>query len=221
MSYYPVFLDLRGRAGLVVGGGDVAHGKVGGLLRAGARVTVVAPRVAESVQRLAEQGRVTLVARPYGSQDVRGFQVVVAATDDVEVNRRVAADAELAGVLVNVVDDPQHSTFIAPAVLERGELQIAVSTSGASPSFAVFLRDRIAGEIGPEYGMALAILQKVRKQLRAEQRTIAERRQILRGLAEAGIVDRVRSKDRVGVEELLRSIAGESCTLDALGVELG
>ena len=152
---------------------------------------------------------------------MRGFQVVVAATDDVEVNRRVAADAELAGVLVNVVDDPQHSTFIAPAVLERGELQIAVSTSGASPSFAVFLRDRIAGEIGPEYGMALAILQKVRKQLRAEQRTIAERRQILRGLAEAGIVDRVRSKDRVGVEELLRSIAGESCTLDALGVELG
>jgi precorrin-2 dehydrogenase/sirohydrochlorin ferrochelatase len=221
VSYYPVFLDLRGRAGLVVGGGDVAHGKIDGLLRAAARVTVVAPRVAEAVQRLAARGRVTLVARPYDSQDVRGFQVVVAATDDPEVNRRVADDAQRAGVIVNVVDDAEQSTFIAPAVLERGDLQIAVSTAGASPSFAVYLRDRLAAQIGPEYGVALAILRKVRQRLRAEQRTMAERRRILRKLADAGLVDHVRSKDRSGIEELLHSAAGESWTLDALGVDLG
>ena len=217
MSYYPVFLDLRGRAALVVGAGDVAAGKVESLLRAGAKVTVVAPRAGNAVRRFVDAAEVTLVDRPYGSQDVRGFQIVIAATDDGAVNRQVAGDARLAGVLVNVVDDAGESSFIAPAVLERGGLQIAVSTSGSSPAFAVYLRDRLAAEIGPEYGLALEILARVRARLREQQRSIAERRRILRGLAEGGLVDRVRAKDRGGVEELLRSVTGEA--LDSLGVD--
>jgi siroheme synthase-like protein len=221
VSYYPVFLDLNGRAALVVGAGDVARGKIEALRRAGAKVTVVAPRVTDAVQRLAESGEITLVARPCRCEDVRGFHIVIAATEDTQVNRRVAADARLAGVLVNVVDDPRESSFIAPAVLERGNLQIAVSTSGASPAFAVFLRDRLAAEIGPEYGLALEILARVRSRLREEQRSIADRRRILRGLAEGGLVDRVRAKDRVAVEELLRSLAGEASALDARVVDLG
>jgi len=219
VSYYPAFLDLRGRAGLVVGGGDVARGKVEGLLRAGARVTVVAPSVTRAVERLAEEGDVTVVVRPYATQDVRGFQVVIAATDDPEVNRRVAADAILAGVLVNVVDDPRQSSFIAPAVLERGDLQVAISTSGASPAFAVFVRDRLAAEIGPHYGVALAILAKVRQRLRAEGRSMEARRRILRGLAEGGLVEHVGRQDHAAVEELLRAMAGDGFSLRGLGVD--
>ena len=144
VSYYPVFLDLRGRPCLVVGGGAVAHAKIVGLLRAGATVTVVARTVVEAIEAFAARGEVTIVSRPYASEDIRGFGLVVAATDQPEVNRRVAGDARSANALVNVVDAPEISRFIAPAVLERGDLQVAVSTSGVSPAFAAFVRDRVA-----------------------------------------------------------------------------
>ena len=123
-------------------------------------------------------------------------------------------------MLVNVVDRAEISSFIAPAVLAHGELQIAVSTSGASPAFAVFVRDRLRADIGPEYGVALSILRRVRERLRSDARSIADRRRILRDLAEAGFVDRVRTKDRAGIDTLFASLAGDGMTLEALGVDL-
>ena len=113
MSYYPVFLNLRERPALVVGGGDVARWKIEGLLPTGARVTVVAPRVVEPIHRLVAEGVVALVARAYAAEDVRGFHLVVAATDDPDVDRSVSADVERAGVLVDVVDRAEISSFIA------------------------------------------------------------------------------------------------------------
>jgi precorrin-2 dehydrogenase / sirohydrochlorin ferrochelatase len=220
VSYYPVFLSLRERPALVVGGGDVARGKVEGLVRTGARVTVVAPRVVEAIHRLVAEGMVERVARAYATGDVRGFRLVIAATDDPDLNRSVAADAERAGILVNVVDRAELSSFIAPAMLVHGDLQIAVSTSGAAPAFAAFVRDRLRADIGPEFGLALSILQRVRERLRKDRRSIADRRRILRALAEAGLVDRVRTKDRAGIDMLLASLAGDGMTLAALGVEL-
>ncbi len=218
MSYYPVFLDLRGRPCLVVGGGSIAHGKIVGLLRAGATVQVVAPSVDETVAALARRGEVTVVTRPYAAEDVRGFQLVVAATDQPEVNRRVSSDARQAGALVNVVDSPELSQFIAPAVLERGDLQVAVSTSGRSPAFAVFVRDRIADLIGPEFATALTILARVRERVRT--RSMDDRRRIQRAIAEGGLTDRVRRRDRAGIDSLLRAALGEGATLRDLGVEL-
>ncbi|MGH7896847.1 MAG: precorrin-2 dehydrogenase/sirohydrochlorin ferrochelatase family protein, partial [Candidatus Binatia bacterium] len=151
MSYYPAFLHLEGRPCLVVGGGEVAASKIAGLLRAGAEVTVVAPEIDESVRRQVTVGRVVYHERRYREGDLRGMRLAVAATDDPATNRRVAADAEREGILLNVVDAPALSTFIAPAVLERGALQIAVSTSGTAPAFASGLRDRLGDQIGPEY----------------------------------------------------------------------
>jgi precorrin-2 dehydrogenase/sirohydrochlorin ferrochelatase len=220
VSYYPVFLNLRERPALVVGGGEVARGKIEGLVRTGARVTVVATRVVEAIHRLVTEGAVALVLRGYAPEDVRGFQLVIAATDDPDVNRSVAADARRAGALVNVVDRAELSSFIAPAVLAHGDLQIAVSTSGASPAFAVFVRDRLRAHIGPEFGLALSILRRVRDRLRSDARSNADRRRILRGLAEAGLVDRVRTKDRAGIDTLLASVVGDGITLAVLGVDL-
>jgi siroheme synthase-like protein len=217
VSYYPVFLDLRGRPCLVVGGGGVAHRKIVGLLRAEAAVQVVAPAVVDSIEELAARGELTIIARPYASEDVRGFQLVVAATDEPEVDRRVSADAREAGVLVNVVDAPELSQFIAPAVLERGDLQIAVSTSGASPAFAVFVRDRVAAAIGPEFATSLAILRRVRERLRSH--TMEDRRRIQQVIAEGGLAERVRRRDHAGIDELLRAALGEGATLRDLGVE--
>jgi precorrin-2 dehydrogenase/sirohydrochlorin ferrochelatase len=95
-----------------------------------------------------------------------------------------------------------------------------VSTSGASPAFAAFVRDRLRADIGSEYGVALSILRRVRERLRSDARSIADRRRVLRDLAEAGLVDRVRTKDRAGIDTLLASLAGDGMTLEALGVEL-
>jgi precorrin-2 dehydrogenase/sirohydrochlorin ferrochelatase len=201
-----------------VGGGAVAHAKVVGLLRTGAAVTVVAPTVVEAIDTLAARGEVTVIPRPYASADIRGFQVVVAATDEAEVNRRVASDAQCAEVLVNVVDAPEISRFIAPAVLERGDLQVAVSTSGVSPAFATFVRDQVADQIGPEFATALTILGRVRARLRS--RTMEERRRIQRAIAEAGLAEHIRRRDRAGIDDLLRAALGEGITLRDLGVEL-
>jgi len=222
VSYYPAFLDLTDLSVVVVGGGEVARGKIEGLLRSGARVKVVARRAVDGVRALGGLTTVELHLRDYEAADVAGARIVVAATDDRDVNRRVSEDATRAGALVNVVDDPELSSFIAPAVLERGELQVAVSTSGGSPAFAVFVRDEIAERIGPEYGVALTVLRRVREKLRATPgSSIAERKRILRVLAEAGLVDRVKAKDPAGVDELLRMIPGAVMTLETLGVELG
>jgi siroheme synthase-like protein len=220
VAYYPVFLDLRGRRALVVGGGTVALGKVAGLLRADAELTVVTPHAEEGIRRLAERGALRLEIRPYVASDMEGVDLAVAATDDPIVNQTVAADAARRNVLVNVVDDASRSRFIAPAVLERGDLQIAISTGGASPVLAVFLKDRLAACIGPEYGAALDLLRPLRQKLRELGWSMAERRDAIRALAEAGLVERVRTKDHAGIDELLERIFGRELSLESLGVRV-
>jgi len=155
-AVYQVGLDLRGRDCLVVGGGAVAQRKVHGLLAAGAAVTVVAP------QCLPLPTEVTVALRPFADEDLDGVALAVAASDDRALNARVARLARKRGIWVNVVDDPQAGTVIVPAVARRGELQIAVSTGGASPALAKHLRERLEREFGPEYGDLVALLGELR-----------------------------------------------------------
>lgn len=162
---YPVLLDLAGRSCLVVGGGRVALGKVRGLLAAGARVTVIAPDVADELAGL--EG-VVVERRRYEPGDVEGHRLVVAATDDPAVNRQVFLDGEAAGVWVNSADDPANCAFTLPAVVRRGPLTVTVSTGGHSPALASWLRDRLAAEIGPEYEVLLQLLAERREALRSE-----------------------------------------------------
>ena len=194
--------------------------KIAGLLRAEARLTVVAVDASEALRRLAETGAIRLEARGYAASDIEGVDVVVAATDDVLVNQTVAEDAARLQVLVNVVDDASRSRFIAPAVVERGDLQIAISTGGAAPALAVYLKDRIADWIGPEYASALDLLRSLRQELREQGWSMADRRDTIRALAEAGLVERVRTKDAPGIDELLARVVGREFTLAGLGVNL-
>ncbi|MGC8833742.1 MAG: precorrin-2 dehydrogenase/sirohydrochlorin ferrochelatase family protein, partial [Armatimonadota bacterium] len=129
-SYYPVFLDLRGKRVLVVGGGQVALRKVKSLLECGAEVLVVAPEAVPDLQQMARDGRIRLVSREYTEVDLEGASLVISATDSRDVNQRVSADAQARGVFVNVVDDPELCSFIVPSVMRRGELVVAVSTGG-------------------------------------------------------------------------------------------
>ncbi len=148
MAYIPIFLDVTGRECVVVGGGEVAARKVESILEAGARVTVVSPHLSPILESLAASGSVTHLARNYQRGDIRGCVLVYAATDDPKLHRELAAEARALGIPVNVVDVPELCTFIAPAVVKRGELQIAISTGGASPAFAARLRRTLEDQFG-------------------------------------------------------------------------
>lgn len=165
---YPVNLVLDGRACLVVGGGAVARRKVEGLLACGGRVRVVAPRIDAE---LAALPGVACEERPWRPGDVDGMWLVIAATDDPAVNRAVYEAGERAGIWVNGADDPANCSFTLPSVVRRGDLQLTVSTGGRSPALATWLRRRLEGEIGPEYGTLLDLLAQEREGLKAAGRS--------------------------------------------------
>ena len=152
MNLFPMFLKLAGRRCLVVGGGSVAEGKIASLLGSGAKVIVVAPDVTEKVSGWASIGEVEWLARSFCPAELEGVFLVVAATSDPEVNDLVFREAQSRGILCNVVDDPERCDFYYPAVLRRGQLQIAVSTGGSSPALAQRLRFELEQQFAPGYG---------------------------------------------------------------------
>jgi siroheme synthase-like protein len=137
--WYPIFLDVEGRAVLVVGGGNVAMRKARGLLEAGARVTVVAPVIAPAFENL----RLTLLARPFEDTDLEGAHLVFAATNSREVNRRIGLLARERGIPANIADAPAECGFIVPARINREGLQVAISTGGDDPARAAKMRQRL------------------------------------------------------------------------------
>ena len=172
---YPVNLVLVGRPVLVVGGGAVAARKVAGLLACGAAVRVVATRVSEEVKAVAvpatEGASLAWEERPYRRGDVAGVRLVVAATDDPAVNRRVYEDGEAAGVWVNAADEPSSCSYTLPSVARRGPLMVAVSTGGHSPAMATWLKRHVEAEMGPEYEVLLGLLSAEREAQRAAGRS--------------------------------------------------
>ncbi|HET7488792.1 MAG TPA: bifunctional precorrin-2 dehydrogenase/sirohydrochlorin ferrochelatase [Acidimicrobiales bacterium] len=165
---YPVNLLVAGRRCLVVGGGPVAARKAAGLAACGAVVHVVATEVGPEVRAL---DGVSWEQRPYRPGDVAGYRLVVTATGVSDVDAVVSADADAAGIWVNSADDPANCTFILPAVVRRGPVVVAVSTSGRSPALAAWLKERLAGEVGPEYEVLAALLSEERDAVRAEGRS--------------------------------------------------
>lgn len=162
-EWYPVNLVVEGKPVLVVGGGRVATGKVRRLVESGAVVTVVAPEVTDELAAMP----VAVERRMYADGDVAGFRLVVSATGDPDVDGRVYAEGEAAGVWVNSADDPAHCSFTLPAVARRGSIAVAVSTSGKSPAMATWLRRRLEAELGEEYEVLLQILNERREALRS------------------------------------------------------
>jgi precorrin-2 dehydrogenase / sirohydrochlorin ferrochelatase len=173
---YPVVLRTEGRRCLVVGGGPVAARKVADLVRCGALVTVVALDVDPAIEGLARTGgpgSVRVERRPYARGEAARYRLVVTATGLVEVDRAVAADAERAGVWVNSADDAAHCTFILPSVHRDGPVSVAVSTGGASPAMASWLRRRLGQFLGPNFGELAELLDEARHRLMAEGRPTA------------------------------------------------
>ena len=162
MILYPIFLKLEGKKVLIVGGGQIAEEKLFGVLRSANDVTVVAPQISEKIQAWAKQGLLRHLAAEYRPGMARDYFLVIAATDSREVNQAVYEEAKEAGILCNAVDDPENCDFYAPAVVNRGEFQIAISTGGNSPALAQKVRKELEQQYGPEYESWTGWLGRVR-----------------------------------------------------------
>jgi precorrin-2 dehydrogenase len=195
--FYMACLDLRGRSCLVVGGGPIALEKVEGLLDCGARVTVVAPEISLALRALP----VGLVQREYESGDLDDQFLVIAATDDTDVNRRVSADAEARSLLCNVADVPDLCNFILPAVYRQDPIAIAVSTGGASPALAQRIRQEIAEVVGPEHARLARRLRDLRPWAKDWFETYEERRDFFQKVVEEAKLSGAGADSGVGSTE--------------------
>jgi precorrin-2 dehydrogenase len=183
MPLFPIFLKLTARPCIVIGAGVLAESKIESLQTANAQVTVVAPAATARIAAMAEAGEITWHQRSYTSGDLAGSFLVVAATNDPAVNRAVFAEAEAAGILINAVDDPPFCDFYFPSVVRRGDLQIAISTAGASPALAQRLRKEINALLPLDTGDWLAELGNLRREVLALEPLNEARRELLHQLA--------------------------------------
>jgi len=163
MALYPIFLKLEGRKILIVGGGKVAEEKIYAVLRSATDVTVVAPRITDRIRVWVASGLVKHIAQHYQAGMASEYFLTIACTDQVAVNRQIYQEAQRAGVLCNAVDDPAYCDFYAPAVVSRGDFQIAISTGGNSPALAQRERKKLEQQYGPEYESWIGWLGRMRE----------------------------------------------------------
>lgn len=210
MRTHPVFLRLEGRRCVVVGGDALALAKAEACLLAGAEVVVVASDLATDLAGIRH------VARAFRPGDLAGAFLAYASTHDPALIRQLAEDAERHGVLLNVIDMPEVCTFIAPAVLRRGDLQIAIGTGGASPGLAARLRRELETRVGPEYAPFVDILGRVRATLAGDP----ARAEVVSELLGSPLLELVRQGRCEEIDALLGRVAGNGCTLARLGIAL-
>ena len=180
---FPMFVKLEGRRCLVVGAGKIGEPKIAGLIETGARIYVIALQASDAVQQWAKAGRITLELRAFGTADLDQTYLVVAATASRDLNGLIYREAQRRGVLCNVVDDPEYCDFYYPAVISRGDLQIAISTNGCSPSLSQKLRQQLERQFGPGYAQWVAELGETRKLVLASNLDPQRKRELLQSLA--------------------------------------
>lgn len=191
-DYYPVFLSLKRRTCLVIGGGPVAERKVQSLLSSSAKIVVVAPELTPALKRLASEESVVWLQRHYARGDLSGAFLVIAATDDQSANEMIKAEADERGILINVVDNTLLCNFIVPSVIQRGDLTVAFSTGGKSPALAKRVRQIIEETIGPEYGEFLELLGDLRDDVKRRYADQERRALFWQGLVDSDILDLLR-----------------------------
>ncbi len=216
MRYYPVHLDIQNRKCLVVGAGSVGTRKVKTLLKCGAKVTVISPNVSAQLKELAATGAITLHQRSYRSADLDGVFLVIGATDDAPLNRQISSDAERRNTLCNIADRPQDCNFILPAIINRGDLTISISTSGKSPALAKTLRKRLEEQFGDEYAVFLQLMGAIRKKLLSQAHEPEVHKQLFEQLISRGLIEMIRENKSADIDLLLYKVLGEGYDFDNL-----
>ena len=209
MKFFPIFLDLRARDCLVVGGGPVAARKAAMLLEAGAQVTLVAPGLSPALERRVAAGELHHEARAFADADLEGKVLVIAGTDDDGVNRHIAELARARNIPVNVVDQPELGSFIVPSVINRDPIQVAVSTGGASPVLARLLRARLETYIPSAYGRLARMVEGFRTRVQERFATTEERRHFWEHVLEGPIAELLfAGRDADAEKALEKAVAG-------------
>jgi len=207
-AYYPVFLNLEGKRCVIIGGGIIAERKISKLKETGAQVTIISPDATPTIQKMAKKGVVEWTARKYQTGDLEGAFLGIAATDVRQVNQQIFQEAEELGVVLNVVDDAELCAFIAPSIVERGPVTVAISTGGASPALARKLREAIAEAPALEWADLANVLSKARKQIKKRGVAVDPQRwqccltPDLLSLAQAG-------KDEQALEQIMSTLLNE------------
>jgi len=194
-EYFPIFLNLKDKLCLVIGGGKVAERKVENLLKTGAKVKIISPEVTSSLKRLVEEGKIEWERRVYKRGDLNSAWLVIAATNDPKAQKEIYKEAEEKHIFCNVVDVPELCSFIVPSIIKRGLLTIAISTSGVSPAVARRLRETLEELIGEEYDFYLKLMKNLREQILSLNLSSEEKEKKLQKLALAPIPRYIKYKD--------------------------
>ena len=214
MSYYPILVNLRGQKAVVVGGGKVAERKIQTLLQYAAVVHVVSRDLTGTLQQYVEEGRITYIGDAFQETQLDGAFMVIAATDDPELNRRVSLAAKRQNLLINAVDQPEDCNFIVPSILQRGDLIIAVSTSGKSPALARKIRQELEATFGDEYQSLLVMMGRLRKDVLSLSLSSEENKALFLKLADSGLLTALEKKDWDEVAAILSKAFGRAVSRD-------
>lgn len=207
-TYYPIYLQLHEQPCVVIGGGKIAEGKVEGLLIAGAKVTIISPDLTSRLSEFVEHDQIVHIARTYQPGDLTGAFLVICATDQTEINHQVWQEASANRQLVNVVDDTPRCNFIAPAILRKGALNIAISTGGKAPALAVRLKERLQKEIGPQYERFLELSGQLREPLARHIPDFETRKKLWYELVDSDILELLSQDNEPAALDLISQVVG-------------
>ncbi len=210
MQALPIFINITNRPCVVIGGGEVASRKVAVLLKANAAVTLISPAICHELQALADAQRIQYTQASYAAAQLQGACLVIAATDDMAVNKAVSHDAKALNIPVNVVDAPDLCTFTMGSIIERSPVVIAVSSEGNAPVLARYIRTKIETMLPAGYGRIAAIAGEFREQVKAKFATTQARRRFWEGVLQGPIVERVISGQEQAARDLLRDVLNET-----------
>jgi len=207
-SFYPILVELQRKKALVVGGGKVAQRKIETLLECGAFVQVVARELTAELEELRSWRQIEFLGGEFSEAYLEGAFLVFAATDDALLNRRVSQAAQQRGLLVNAVDQPADCNFIVPSVLTRGDLLIAVSTSGKSPAFARKVRVELERHFGEEYGLFLSLMGNLRKEILCLGLSQEENKRAFEELVYSDLLPAIREKNWDLASQIIQKVLG-------------
>jgi precorrin-2 dehydrogenase/sirohydrochlorin ferrochelatase len=214
--FYPVNLAIKDKQCLVVGGGSVASRKAKTLLECEAFVTVVSPDFTQDLLNLEQISKINLIQRPYQTSDLENKFLVIGATNNEVLNRQVNADAEQRNMLCNIADVPDICNFILPAIIRRGDLCLAISTSGKSPAFAKKLRKDLEKAFGDEYALFLNLMGEIRKKLLAEEHAPEAHKPIFEKLISHNLPEMIKNNEKERINQVLFDVLGSGYSYDAL-----
>ena len=221
MAYYPIFIKLDGKTALVVGGGKVAQRKIETLLEYGASIHIISTEFTDKLKQLIEAGEIRRMGEKFENKHLDEAFLVIAATDDEKLNHEISETAQKRGILINAVDQPDDCSFIVPSIVKRGDLMIAISTSGKSPALARKLRKKLDRQFGSEYEAFLILMGCLRKEVLKIGMSQEENSRIFKKIVDSDVLEALACHDRDrAVSTLKRILPGDTALERCLGKEV-